>query len=295
MAVDDNAMEHVFPWPVDNIDGNVATLKHLWMWPQDIRNGDEFVLWDCLSGEKRCATRVTALEVQDADGNPMTTEPLKFRAPRGLVLSKNSVELNRELGRPEDASFESAGKTTWNVLDSMLLFRLSPNNQFYVFRHNHVIGGSAGVFNNSTRALVADNVFRNLRGSAVHAGFSHHHSLLPAEGCGSRDYVIRDNLIENCGVQAIVVESGAGIGGNIVIKNNTIRYTADLPGSSLPWNVISVIGNNDGVVVTDNLIQSARPPSRGPWILSVNNEHAIHHSNNRIDPPHPDVPMLRKR
>ncbi|MDP6354945.1 MAG: right-handed parallel beta-helix repeat-containing protein, partial [Planctomycetota bacterium] len=172
---------------------------------------------------------------------------------------------------------------------SALLVRLSPNNQDFVFRRNEVVGGSAGVFNNSTRALIADNVFRNTRGPAVRAGVRHHHSLLPASGCGARDYVIRDNDMENCGATAIGVTSDAGIGGNIIIKNNRIRY----PNSPF-WYAISVIGNNDGVVVKDNLFQSPKPPARGPWIRSLGNEHPVRHSNNRIDPPHADVPMLRE-
>jgi hypothetical protein len=291
MGADDNVMDHVFPWPVDNIRGNVAILKHGWMWPQDIRKGDEFVLWDCMSGEKRRTARVSVLEVQDADGSPMVIEELNFRAPRRLVLSKNTMELNLELGRLKGASFQSPGKTSWGVMDSMLLIRLSPNNQDFVFRRNEVIGGSAGMLNNTTRALVADNTFRNLRGPAVHVGFRSAPDHLPAEGCGSRDYVIRDNRIENCGAKAIHVDSDAGIGGNIIIKNNTISYSEHLP-DTVPWWAITVVGNNDGVVVKDNLFKSARPPSRGAWIYSRGNDHAIQHSNNRIDPPHADVPML---
>ena len=289
MGADDNVMDHTFPWPVDNIQGNVANLKDPWMWSQDIRKGDEFVLWDCMNGEKRRTTRVTVLEVQDAEGSPMVIEELNFRAPRRLVLSKNAAELNRELGRPEGTSFLSPGKTSWRVLDSMLLMRLSHNNQDFVFRRNEVTGGSAGMLNNTTRALVADNTFRNLRGAAVHAGFTHHPNPLPVEGCGSRDYVIRDNKMENCGSKAVTVNSDAGIGGNIIIKNNTISYS-----TKEFWNAISITGNNDGVVVKGNLFQSPKPPARGPWIISVNNDYAIEHRNNRIDPPHADVPMLHE-
>ena len=290
MGADDNVMDHTFPWPVDNIQGNVAILKHPWMWTQDIRKGDEFVLWDCMSGEKGQTTRVTVMEVQDADGKPMVIDELNFQVPRRLVLSKNTTELNRELGRPEGASFLSPGKTSFKVLDSMLLIRLSHNNQDFVFRRNEVTGGSAGMLNNTTRALVADNTFRNLRGAAVHAGFTHHPNPLPVEGCGSRDYVIRENKMENCGRTAIRVDSDAGIGGNIIIKANTISYSA----SRVPWHAVSVSGNNDGVVVKDNLFKSASPPSRGPWIQSRNNASATQHRNNRIDPPYADVPMLHE-
>jgi len=95
--------------------------------------------------------------------------------------------------------------------------------------------------------------------------------------------------MENCGSKAISVSSDAGIGGNIIIKNNTISYS-----TKEFWHAISTFGNNHGVVIKDNLFKSPKPPARGPWIMSVNNEHAIEHSNNRIDPPHADVPMLRE-
>ena len=147
------------------------------------------------------------------------------------------------------------------------------------------------MLNNTTRALVADNTFRNLRGNAVTAGFSSRKGLIPMEGCGSRDYVIRDNKMENCGRSAIRVVSTAGFGGNIIIKNNTISYNASLP----PWYAITVMGNNDGVVVKDNLIQSARPAERGAWIYSRENDYAVQHSNNRVDPPHANVPMVKER
>lgn len=291
MGADDNTMDHTFPLPIANIQDNVAILRTPWPWPQEIRKGDTFVLWDCMHGEKRRATRVTVLEAQDADGKAMVIKELDFQAPRRLVLSKNVAELNRELGRPEGASFLSSAKKPSRELNSMLLIRLSHNNRDFVFRRNKVLGGSAGMLNNSTRALVAENSFKNLRGPAVHAGFCTGPSEFPLEGCGSRDYVIRDNTMENCGRNSISVISDSGFGANIIIKNNTIRYSADVA----PWNSIGVAGDIKGVVVKGNRFQSVRPPSRGPWINSRGNDQPIEHSNNRIDPPHPDVPMLRER
>ncbi|MDG1071430.1 MAG: hypothetical protein P8P32_07455 [Akkermansiaceae bacterium] len=287
MGADDNTMDHMFPLPVANIQDNVATLKYPWPWPQDIHKGDTFVLWDCMNGEKGRTTRVTVLEVQDADGKPMVIKELDFQAPKRLVLSKNMAELNRELGRAEDASFLSPGKTN-RELNSMLLIRLSHNNRDFVFRRNNVLGGSSGMLNNTTRALVSENSFKNLRGNAVTAGFCSGPKEFPLEGCGSRDYVIRDNTMENCGRNSIVVRSDSGFGANVIIKNNTIRYSADWA----PWNSIGVAGDIKGVVVKDNLFQSASPPERGGWIYSRENDYAVQHSNNRFDPPHPNVPML---
>jgi len=290
MGADDNVMDHTFPLSVANIQDNVAILKSPWPWPQDIRTGDEFILWDCMNGEKRRATSVTVLEVQDADGKPMVIKELNFQAPRRLVLSKNAAELNRELGRPEDASFLSPSKKPTREMNSMLLIRLSHSNRDFVFRRNEVIGGSAGMLNNTTRALVAENTFKNLRGNAVVAGFCSGRKEFPLEGCGSRDYVIRDNTMGNCGASAIRVNSDSGFGANIIIKNNTISYSA----AKEFWYAITVAGDIDGVVVKDNLFKSARPPSRGPWIHARGNDHPIHHSNNRFDPPHPGIPMLGK-
>jgi len=290
MGADDNTMDHVQPLGVDNIQGNVAILKEKWPWKQDIRKGEEFVLWDCMSGKRGRSTSVTVMEVQDADGKPMVIKELDFQAPRRLVLSKNAAELNRELGRPEDASFQSPGKAPLKTMNSMLLMRLSHNNQDFVFRHNEVTGGSAGMLNNTTRALVAHNTFRNLRGQAVHAGYIAHQNEFPIAGAGSRDYVIRDNTMENCGRTAIRASTGHGLGGNIIIKNNTISYSAD----RVPNNPI-MIGNIVGCVVKDNLFKSALPPAKGGWISSGKDDHAVQHSNNRVDPPHPNVPMVVER
>ena len=139
--------------------------------------------------------------------------------------------------------------------------------------------------------MCAENSFKNLRGNAVTAGFCSGPKEFPLEGCGSRDYVIRDNTMENCGRNSIVVRSDSGFGANVIIKNNTIRYSADWA----PWNSIGVSGDIDGVIVKDNLFQSASPPERGGWIYSSLNSYAVQHSNNRFDPPHPNVPMVKKR
>jgi len=291
MGADDNTMEHVQPVGVADIQGNVAILKNPWPWPQDIRKGEEFVLWDCMNGEKGRTTSVTIMEVQDADGKPMVIKELDFQKPSRLVLSKNAAELNRELGRPEDASFQAPpGKSPLKELNSMLLMRLSHNNQDFVFRHNEVTGGSAGMLNNTTRALVAHNTFRNLRGFAVAAGYIAHQNEFPIAGAGSRDYVIRDNTMENCGRAAIRSSTGHGLGGNIIIKNNTISYSAD----RVPRHAV-IIGNIPGGVVKDNLFKSARPPSEKGWISSGRGDNAVQHSNNRVDPPHPNVPMVKER
>ena len=275
-------------WVSPDIQGNVLILKEKWAWSQDIREGEEFVLWDCMNGR---ATIVTILEVQDADGKPMVSNEMEFHYPRRLLLSKSAAELNRELGRPEDASFQApAGRWPVKSLNRMLLIRLSHNNQDFVFRHNEVIGGSAGMLNNTTRALVAHNTFRNLREQTVAAGYIAAQNEFPIAGAGSRDYVIRDNTMHNCGRMAIRSATGHRLGGNIIIKNNTISYSADRV-----LNYAIVIGDIPGGVVKDNLFQCPLPPSRGAWISLGKEDYAVQHSNNRVDPPHPNVPIFKEQ
>jgi hypothetical protein len=55
------------------------------------------------------------------------------------------------------------------------------------------------------------------------------------------------------------------------------------------------MGNIPGGVVKDNLFKSALPPEKGAWISSGIGDDAIQHSNNRVDPPHPNVPMVEER
>jgi hypothetical protein len=88
------------------------------------------------------------------------------------------------------------------------------------------------------------------------------------------------------------IKSGANHkhGRNIIIKNNTISYTAD-------WvpNYGIIVGNMPGCVVKDNLFKCPLPPEKGAWISSGKGDHAIQHSNNRADPEHPGVQMVLER
>jgi len=291
MGADDNTMDHVNPVGVADIQGNVAILKDKWPWKQDIRKGEEVVLWDCMSGKRGPSTIVTIMEVQNAAGKPMVIKELNFQAPLRLVLSKNAAELNRELGRPEDASFQAPpGKSSIKAMDKILLIRLSHNNRDFVFRHNKVTGGSAGMLNNTTRALVAHNTFKNLRGYGVAAGYMASQNEFPIAGAGSRDYVIRDNTMENVGRTAIRASAGHGFGRNIIVKNNIISYTAD----RVP-NFAIVMGNMPGCVAKDNLFKCPRPPEKGGWISSGTGNNEVQHSNNRAEPEHPDVEMVQIR
>jgi hypothetical protein len=291
MCADDNTMDHVQPLGVADIQGNVITLSDMWPWKQEIGKGEEFVLWDCMSGETGPATSVTIMEALDAAGKPIEIKEMEFRYPKTLVLSKNAAELNRELGRPEGTSFQAPpGKSPAKAMDKMLLMRLSHNNQDFVFRHNEVTGGSAGMLNNTTRALVAHNTFRNLRGYGVAAGYLANANEFPIAGAGSRDYVIRDNTMENVGRIAIRASAKHGHGRNIIVKNNIISYTAD----RFPLYGISM-GNMPGCVVKDNLFKCPVPPEKGAWVSSGTGDNAVQHSNNRADPEHPGVQLVLER
>jgi len=285
MCADDNTMDHQNPIGVADIQGNVLTLADRWPWKQEIGKGEELVLWDLMSGEAGAATSVTILEALDGAGKPTEIKDLSFQSPKTLVLSKNAAELNRELGRPEGTSFKApSGKTSSKALDKMVLLRLSHSNRDFVFRHNEVTGGSAGLLNNTSRSLVAHNIFRNLRGYGVNAGYQAAANEFPIAGAGSRDYVIRDNTMVNVGRTAIKSSAKHKHGRNIIIKNNTISYTED----RVP-NYGIIVGNMPGSVVKDNLFKCPLPPEKGAWINAGSGTQC---SNNRAEPEHPGVQIV---
>ncbi len=254
-------------------DGNVAVLaKHPWV--SEIRKGDEVLLWH-VKTNKTATARV--LETFTADDKPVPSGDVEDRRPRKLRLAKSAAELNAELGRPPDASFKG-----------MLLFRFSPNNEDFVHRRNRVLGGSKGVMFNGRRGLIADNVFKNTRGSGIAAGC---HSPNENSGYGARDVLVKNNVLENCGGSGIHVRSTANVGGNIILKNNTLIHTDIENGFLLA--PVQVFNECDKVIVKDNVLKSTVKPTRGGWIAIKGNTVGVRHSGNKVVSPHAEVPMLR--
>ena len=255
-------------------DDNIAVLAHH-PWVSEIRKGDEVLLWHV---ETNKTATVKVLETFTADDGPVPAGDLENRRPGKLRLAKSAAELNADLGRPAEASFKG-----------MLLFRYSPNNEDFVHRRNHVLGGSAGVMFNGKRGLIADNFVKNTRGSGIVAGY---HSPNENSGYGARDVLVKDNVLENCGGSGIQVRSTANVGGNIILKNNTIIHT-DIENGFLLASV-QVFNDCDNVIAKDNVFRSTVKPDRGGWIATRDNSFGVRHSGNKVISPHADVPMLRE-
>jgi len=255
-------------------DGNVAVLAHH-PWVSEIRKGDEVLLWHV---ETNKTATVEVLETFTADNGPVPTGDLEDRRPRKLRLAKSAAELNPDLGRPAEASFKG-----------MLLFRYSPNNEDFVHRRNHVIGGSNAVMFNGKRGLIADNFVKNTRGSGIVAGY---HSPGENSGYGARDVLVKNNVLENCGGSGILVRSTANVGGNIILKNNTTINT-DIE-NGLFLSSVQAFNDCDNVIVKDNTFKSTVKPDRGGWIATRDNSFGVRHSGNKVISPHADVPMLRE-
>ena len=98
-----------------------------------LKAGDQILLWDA-SDEK--AGRTAVVEITGAwgdKGQKISSGLTDDRRAFKLRLAKTPVQLNREMKRPKDASFEG-----------VLLFRHNPDNRDFVYRNNKILGGSAG-------------------------------------------------------------------------------------------------------------------------------------------------------
>ena len=91
----------------------------------------------------------------------------------------------------------------------------------------------------------------------------------------------------NVGRTAIRASAKHRFGRNIIVKNNTISYTAD----RVPLYAITI--GVPGCVVKDNLFKCPLPPEKGAWVTSGAGDNAVLHSNNRAEPEHPNVEMVQ--
>jgi len=272
-APDDNMAVQTLKLALESIDVNGVAVLRDHPWIHEIRAGDDVLLWHVAAN----TTAVVGVrDALDKNGQPVPMGDLDDRRPKTLRLAKGAAQLNAELGRAADVSFED-----------VLLFRYSPNNQDSVFRKNRILGGSAGCMYNGMRGLIADNTFTNCRGVGIRPGY---HSPRENSGYGARDVLVRNNVVENCGGAGIEVRSTANAGGNIIIKNNTISNT-DID-NGLFHSSVKVFNDCDNVVVKDNIFKSTVKPDWGAWITTKYNSVGVKHRRNRVVSHHTGVPML---
>lgn len=275
LGVDDNMAVQTLKLTLQGMEAeNMAVLEdHPWI--LEIRGGDEVLLWDEARGK---TTTVKVLSALDKKGRPVPTGELEDRRPKRLKFAKSPEQLNAELGRAKDASFKG-----------VLLFRYSPNNEDFAFRNNQVLGGSTGCMYNGMRGLIAGNTFTNCRASGVQAGY---HSPLALSGYGARDVLVEDNVMINCGGHGVITRSSAKVGGNIVIKGNTIKNSEIETG--LFWSSVFAKDNADSVIVKENVFESTVAPQWGAWIVSEALGAGVIEQGNKVVSPFAK-PMLLQR
>jgi hypothetical protein len=234
----------------------------------DVQPGDRLQFWDMAHARLVSERRVTASRAVGRD---------------------TEVTLDGDVGAVEP-SRRSGLKTTegtqvYNV-DAMC-------NQF-VWRHNVARDGLRnGLVLKGTGGLVEDNRFTDLGGSGIHIGNT------PFEGLAAADYVIRRNVIENCGllsprnpppslhVTFLRREGATPLHRNLLIADNVFRDNTERP---------IEIQAARGVVITGNRFEnSARLVFRRPVkaAIQLSNVHgAVVRENVTTDSRLSGLPLL---
>jgi hypothetical protein len=218
--------------------------------------------------ELRPGDRVVLLDPKDNQGvNATVRAASPNRKAMRVQLDQPLADLAKKMSRDPSAD--------WGGL---FLYRVAPNNEDFVYRHNRHIGGRGhGVKFNATRVWISDSYFENINGNGVVAGFTWQDGL---EGEGARDVVISGNTMVRCGWTPIEAFSSSRLGGNLIIRDNHITETRDA--------AISIRGCN-GVTITSNDFASAISPAKGAWIV-VEHSSGVQCGQNR----HPsDVPEVK--
>ncbi len=234
----------------------------------DLRAGDRLQFWDMAKSRLVSERRVIALRA----------------AGRGT-----EVTLDGDVG-PVQPSRRTGQKTTEGThvynADAMC-------NQF-VWRHNLARDGLRnGLVLKGTGGLVEHNHFTGLGGNGIHIGNT------PFEGLGAADYVIRRNVIENCGLLAprhpppslhvtlLRSEGATPLHHNLLIAENVFRDNTERP--------IEIQAARD-LVVTGNRFESrARPVFRRPVgaAIRLDNVHgAVVRDNVSTDSRLSGIPLL---
>jgi hypothetical protein len=199
------------------------------------------------------------------------------RTRRGASAVVKTVEGAKvQLDRPVAELATAIGHDASGDWKQVFLYCDAQSNEDFVYRNNRHVGGRAhGVKFNGTRAWIADNHFENINGNAVLAGYTSEVS-----GHGAREVVVSGNSVLRCGWTPIEAWSTSGLGGDILIRGNSITETREA--------AITVKGC-ENVRISDNTFASSTPPKQGAWIVADRAE-ALRVFDNK----HPDdVPLLK--
>jgi hypothetical protein len=208
--------------------------------------------------------------------------PADFRTATAPVtaVSPGRRALRVTIGVSLQAVAERIGVTAW---PGAFLYRVDPACEDFVYRRNRHLGGRGhGVKYNGKRGWIADNVFVNITGNAIEAGYSWNQGF---EGHGASDVVISGNTIRLCGWAPISSHSPTALGGRLVIRDNRIEEVRD---------AAVVLRHCRDAVVTGNAFSSSTAPTRGAWVVAEEAED-IRCTGNRCPDSTPEFRMTPGR
>ena len=218
----------------------------------ELRPADRVVFMDSLTGRFAITTLRAVSEGRKA---------------MRLQLGDDLAQIANKLGRESSQSWKG-----------VLVYRYSPSNEDFVYRHNRHVGGRGhGVKFNGTRGWIADNHFENVTGNAIHVGFTYIEAI---SGVGARDVVVSGNTIIYSGWTPITCLSTSGLGGNILIRDNHIAETREA--------AIAIKGC-DGVSILNNVFATSTSPKQGAWITAEKTKNLRTSGNKHAA----DVPELK--
>ena len=231
LADDGGPAHQTLRMKADRADGPDSILLADSWTNSELRPGDRVVFVDSDTGRFAITTVRTASE---------------GRRSMRIQLGNDLTQIASELGRAPEQSWSG-----------VLVFRYAPSNEDFVYRHNRHFGGRGhGVKFNGTRGWIADNLFQNVTGNAIHVGFTYIESI---SGVGARDVVVSRNTVIDSGWTPITCLSTSVLGGNILIRDNHILETREA--------AIAIQGCED-VLILGNKFASSVPPKKGAWIVA---------------------------
>ena len=217
------------------------------------------------------------------------------------LVSERRVTASRAVGRDTDVTLdgdvgtvEPSRRSGLKTTEGTQVYNVDAMCNQFVWRHNVARDGLRnGLVLKGTGGLVEDNRFTDLGGSGIHIGNT------PFEGLAAADYVIRRNVIENCGllsprnpppslhVTFLRSDGATPLHRNLLIADNVFRDNTERP---------IEIQAARGVVVTGNRFEnSARSVFRRPVkaAIQLSNVHgAVVRDNVTTDSRLSGLPLL---
>ena len=200
---------------------------------------------------------------------------------KSRLLSERRVITSRAAGRNTEVTLdgdvgpvEPSRRTGQKTTEGTHVYNADAMCNQFVWRHNVARDGLRnGLVLKGTGGLVEDNRFTGLGGCGIHIGNT------PFEGLAATDYVIRRNVIENCGLLAprnpppslhvnfLRSDGATPLHRNLLIADNVFRDNTERP--------IEIQAARDVIVTGNRFENSVRSGFRRPVkaAIQLNNVH----------------------